>query len=252
MSQGLKIRVVEEHILVVTFHRPPVNSLTYQVYKDLSSIFSETVKDENIRVVVFRAEGKVFCGGQDVNDIVNDSPEDTIQRRAALKQALLDVYGCPIPIICLVNGGAVGAGCIIVSCSDIIIASDQAFFSLPEIDVGIIGGGKHLSRILPMSKVRYMALTAERVSAKEFYRLGAIEKLVKPEQLIGEGMKYARKIASKSPILLRRWKQSFIESEDMSLMDSFSLEQRLTQEISHHHHSKKASESFLKKSKPKY
>ena len=153
-------------------------------------------------------------------------------------------------MIAAVNGPALGAGLGIVLCSDIVLASENAVFGLPEIDVGLMGGARHAMRLFPHSLARRMILTGYRVSAAELYRRGIIEACTKPEDLMKEAMEMAREIASKSPAALRLAKRSINTVETMGLKDGYRFEQNLTVEMTRHPDSKEAMQAFLEKRTP--
>jgi enoyl-CoA hydratase/carnithine racemase len=132
-------------------------------------------------------------------------------------------------------------------CSDIILASDNAVFGLPEIDIGLMGGVRHTMRLFPHSLTRRMVLSGYRVPAEELYRRGIIEACVPREQLMDEAMKMARTIASKSPMALKLAKRAINTVETMGLKDGYRFEQNLTVEMTQHEDSKEAMAAFLEK-----
>jgi enoyl-CoA hydratase/carnithine racemase len=150
-------------------------------------------------------------------------------------------------VIAAVNGPALGAGMGLAVCSDIILASDNAVFGLPEIDIGLMGGVRHTMRLFPHSLTRRMVLSGYRVPAEELYRRGIIEACVPREQLMDEAMKMARTIASKSPMALKLAKRAINTVETMGLKDGYRFEQNLTVEMTQHEDSKEAMAAFLEK-----
>jgi enoyl-CoA hydratase len=153
----------------------------------------------------------------------------------------------PKPVIAAVQGAAVGAGCVLAACCDFIFAAETAFFALPEIDVGQGGGGAFLGRILPRGKVRRMALTGERVSAAEFYRLGAVEACLPAGELLPAAIATAAKIAAKNPRALARVRGAFAAVEALGLRDGFRMEQVYTTELSRSPDGEAARAAFLAK-----
>lgn len=224
-------KVEDNKILVITFNRPPVNALTQACYEELIHIMNMIANDKQISAAVLKSSNRLFSAGADVKVLEKDTEKQAAIRKDFLRKAIKSLYECPVPLITAVNGAAVGAGAIFAACGDIVIASDDAFFSLPEINVGIIGGAKGLSRFLPPQKVRTMVLTGMKVSAVEAYRLGGVETVVGKEQLLKKALEYARTIADKGYYATRKWKESLLMTENLGPLEGFYLEQTLSQEL---------------------
>lgn len=218
-------------ILVITLNRPPVNAFIKESYEELSDIMNLVSYSEEICVVLFKSDGKLFSAGADVKQLGVDNPQEAAVRRAKLRKAGADFYSCPVPVVAAVNGAAVGAGAVFAASSDIILADENAFFSIPEINVGVVGGAKGLSRLVPPQKVRAMALTGKKVTAKEIYGYGGIEKITTSDQLHQESMKYAEEIADKGYIALRKWKESLLLTEQVGPREGLLIEQCFSQEL---------------------
>jgi enoyl-CoA hydratase len=153
-------------------------------------------------------------------------------------------------VIGAINGAAVGAGlCLVASC-DILIASDRARFALTEINAGVLGGARHLQRLIGPYKTRRMFFTGEFVQAEEFYRLGAVEAVVPPDELMSTARELASKIAAKSPIGLRLAKESMNRVEDMPLKEGYRLEQDYTSRVTRYNDSAEARKAYLEKREP--
>jgi|SRR5690625_626713 len=224
-------RVHDKKVLIVTFNRAPVNALTQKCYEELIDIMNIVQNDECICSVVLQSGNRLFSAGADVNNLKNDTEILATIRKDFLRKAIKCLYECPVPLICAVNGGAVGAGAIFAACGDIVLASEDAFFSLPEINIGIVGGAKGLSRFLPQQKVRAMVLTGMKVPAEEAYRLGGVEEVVEKEGLTDKALDYAKAIADKGYYASRKWKESLILTERLGPLEGFYVEQTLSQEL---------------------
>lgn len=222
--------VHDNKILVVTLNRPPVNAFVKESYIELSSIVSYVNYEIDISVMVLRSEGKMFSAGADVKRLAADDPKESAIRRSAMRKAGSDLYNCSVPVVCGINGAAVGAGAIFASCADIIVASESAFFAIPEIDIGLVGGAKALWRVIPPQKLRMMALTGMRCSAQEAYRFGGVEAVVPGNELNDKVMEYARVLASKEPMALRKWKEALLLTETVSPQEGLLIEHCLGQE----------------------
>src|SRR5690625_624928 len=196
-------RSLDNKLLIVTLNRPPANAFNIESYEELLSIINYIDSNKSIHVVVLRAEGKLFSGGADINAIKNDSETRALKRRMYLRIVASELRKCSVPVVISINGAAVGAGAILAACGDIIVAAENAYFSLPEIDVGVIGGAKYLSRILPMRKVRSIALTGERVPVKEAYNYGGIDAVVEADKLDERSEEHTSELQSRGHLVCR-------------------------------------------------
>jgi enoyl-CoA hydratase len=245
------LEVKENHIGVVTVNRPPVNAINAQAYQEIADTFYSINERDDIRVVVFRAEGeKAFIAGNDLNEFLTMKPENADDRMQKVRESFWSVYDCRVPVIGAINGHAPGTGLAYAAVCDILVASENATFSLPEINVGVMGGAKHLSRLVPQMVVRYMHYTGEPMSAREMKEYGAVLEVVPKDQLLEAALKIARKIAKKSPIAIKMAKKSLNTIEYMDLKEGYKFEQGLSGELSGYEDSKEAVRAFFEKREP--
>jgi enoyl-CoA hydratase len=249
MENNLIKTTIEDHIAVVTMDAPPVNAQSREFVEELISVFDELNETPTVRVIVLTGAGKVFSAGADIKTRgkVGAVPGDTYRHLRRTREIGFSIMESNKPVIAAVNGPALGAGMGLAVCSDIILASDNAVFGLPEIDIGLMGGVRHTMRLFPHSLTRRMVLSGYRVPAEELYRRGIIEACVPREQLMDEAMKMARTIASKSPMALKLAKRAINTVETMGLKDGYRFEQNLTVEMTQHEDSKEAMAAFLEK-----
>lgn len=159
------------------------------------------------------------------------------------------IRACEMPVICAPHGFVIGGGIGMCGAADIIIAADDCFFSLPEIDRGAMGGAAHLQRILPLPKVRAAFFTGGKISAEEAYRLGGIEKVVASKALYKEAQSFAEIIASKSRDALRIAKQALNGIEPMDVDAAYRWEQGFTLEMYMSKDSQKSRDAFVETGK---
>ena len=133
-----------------------------------------------------------------------------------------------------------------------LIAAETACLGLPEIDVGLLGGGRHAQRLFGHSRLRRMMLTGYRVYGPELYRLGIVEACVAPEQLMDEALALAAEVAAKSPIAIRLAKHALNTIEELSLRDGYRFEQTMTGQLAKTEDSKEAMRAFVEKRKPEF
>jgi enoyl-CoA hydratase len=223
----------------VVIDRPPVNALARQTYRELTTIFEGFRQRDDVSAVILTGAGdRVFCGGRDIKDLqVERSEPPTVDAGDPLRiarEAFWAVRRCAVPVICAVNGAAVGAGLALVAVSDIALASHAATFALTEIDVGVLGAASFAQWMVGPSKARRMLYTAERVTAAEVYRRGGLESVCAPGDLMAEARILAETIASKNPTAIRMAKASVLRSDTLPLEAAYQTEQDYTQHLSAH------------------
>jgi len=243
---------VRDHVAVVTLQRPPVNATNRAMRLELTRLFDAIGDRQDIRAVVLTGAGKAFCAGADIKERteLTGEPGEYNELNRLAREMFYSILECPKPVVAAVNGHALGAGMAIALCCDILLASQDAVFGMPEIDVGLAGGVKYLQRHLPPSKVRRLLLTGQRISAPELYRLGVLEECVPPDELMPQAMAVAGEIASKSPMTVRLLKESFTAVESMSLRDGYRLEQNVSKAMSQTADAQEAQLAFVQKRKP--
>jgi enoyl-CoA hydratase len=149
---------VDKGVAELILNKPPVNAFDSGEWAQLAQLCSSLGRDENVRVVVVAAEGRGFCAGVDIKELAADSSVITRVNRGCY-DAFAAIYECSVPVICAVHGFCLGGGIGIAGSSDIVIASDDATFGLPEIDRGALGAATHLMRMFGMPKTRRMLYT---------------------------------------------------------------------------------------------
>lgn len=240
-------------ILVVTIDRPPVNAIDTRTYRRLGEVFQAAADNQNLRCVVLTAAGaRAFSAGSDVRELRQITPASATQRARTVRAAFEALWKCPVPVIGAINGPALGAGLAICSYCDVLVAAEQATFALPEIKVGVLGGTKQLSRLVPPKKLRWMALTGESVSAAELQAFGSIEAVVPREELLSAALAHAAKIAEKSPAAIRLQKEALNLTEYMDLASGYHVEQLFTGLLSGSAESKEAASAYLEKRSTKF
>jgi enoyl-CoA hydratase len=244
---------VEDTIATVWLSRGPVNAVNQDMYLELQHLFSHVeALGPDIRAIVLAADGPHFCAGNDLEEFETLTPENSRVRMFNSREAFWAIRECEVPVIAAVHGVALGTGCAISASCDVVIAADDAKIGLPEIKVGVMGGGKHLSRLLPQGLVRYMFFTGEPLPATEFVRFGGVLRTVPADALLEEARAVARSMARHSPVALRLAKRGLNEIEYMPLKTGYELEQGLTGALSAHPHAKEALAAFRERREPDY
>ncbi len=244
--------VVQDHIALVTMDRPPVNAVNAQFHEEMMRVFDTLSDREDVRVAILTGAGKVFCAGADIKARLEREPQpgDFWQHSRRAREAFHSIVECRVPVIAAINGPALGAGLGIAASCDLLLASESAVLGLPEINVGLLGGGRHTMRLLPHSKARRMMFTGQRLSGAELYRLGVVEECVPADKLMDTARALAVEIAGKSPIAIRLAKHAMNTIEFMSLRDGYRFEQNMTGELSKSEDSREAMRAFVEKRPP--
>lgn len=243
---------VADHVAVVTMDKPPVNAQDQQFHEEMMSVFDELSDRDDVRVAVLTGAGKVFSAGADIKARSGGErgPGEGWQHSRRARECFHSIMECRKPVIGAINGPALGAGLAVAAACDILVASESAALGLPEIDVGLLGGGRHTMRLFGHSLTRRMMLTGYRVSGAELYRLGIVEACVAPDKLMEAAMALALEIASKSPVAITLAKHALNTIEEMSLRDGYRFEQNMTAELGRYEDSKEAMRAFVEKRPP--
>ena len=243
---------VEDFIATVVMDRPPVNAQNAQFRTELTWVFDSISDRDDVRVAILTGSGNIFSAGADIKGrpgLVKE-PGDYPRHNRLTRECFYSIKECTKPVIAAVNGPAMGAGYALMVFADILIASDNAFVSMPDIDVGLSGGMRMLRELFPRSKARRMFFTGCRVSARELYRLGIIEACVPRKRLMEEATKIAREIAAKSPLAMRYAKEDANVVEDLGMRDAYRYEQNITVALSRTEDAREAQRAFIEKRKP--
>ncbi|MBB5213478.1 enoyl-CoA hydratase/isomerase family protein [Parapusillimonas granuli] len=240
------------HVAVLRLANPPVNALSTTLMNELTLALDRISESDDVRAVVLTGEGKVFCAGADLKSRGETikGPGDLPQHSRRTRECFHAIRECSKPVVGAINGAALGAGLAIVASCDILVAARTAVVGLPEINVGLLGGGRHGMRLFSHSRLRRMMLTGLRVDGDELYRLGVVEASVPVEEVLDRALELAREIASKSPLSTVLAKQTLNAIEDMSLRDGYRYEQDMTAAIAKTDDAKEARLAFLEKRAP--
>lgn len=245
---------VGDGIATVTMDRAPVNAQNRQMREELIRIFDSLSDRDDVRVVILTGAGKVFSAGADVKERRNmvQEPGDYIRHNRLTRECFYAVADCTKPVICAMNGAAIGAGFAIMLYCDIMICADDAFVSMPEIDVGMAGGGRLMAEHFSKSWSRYIYFTGRKIPTSELHRLGVITACVPRDELMQEARQIAAEIAAKSPNTVKAVKRGFSVAEELPMRDAYRYEQTITHELSQTADTKEAQTAFVEKREAKY
>src|ERR1700678_2853158 len=196
-------------IAEVIMNNPPVNALPVAGWFELARQVTAAGEDPEVRVVILRAEGRGFNAGVDIKEMQRtEGFEALLGANRGCFAAFRAVYECAVPVIAAVNGFCVGGGIGLVGNSDVIVASDDATFGLPEVERGALGAATHLSRLVPQHMMRRLFFTAATVDAATLHHFGSVHEVVPREELDEAALRVARDIAAKDTRVIRAAKEA--------------------------------------------
>ena len=217
-------------IVEVVMDHPPVNALPVAGWYALADALTNV--DATARAVVLRAEGRGFNAGVDIKELqASKDFSALVGVNRACAAAFAAVYDCPVPVIAAVHGFCLGGGIGLVGNADIIVASEDATFGLPEVDRGALGAATHLSRLVPQHKMRAMLYTAKPATAAELHAFGSVLQVTPRAALIDAARGLAQEIAAKDPTVIRAAKQSLNGIDPWDVKRSYRYEQGFTFEL---------------------
>ncbi|MBU6329764.1 MAG: enoyl-CoA hydratase family protein [Acidobacteria bacterium] len=229
---GIDVSIGTDGIAEVVQNCPPVNALTVAQWFELADSVRRLGEDPTVRVVILRAEGRGFNAGVDIKEMQNTEGFGAlIGANKGCYAAFAAVYECAVPVIAAVHGFCVGGGIGLVGNADMIVASEDAFFGLPEVDRGALGAATHLSRLVPQHRMREMVYTSANVTAQQLQAWGSVSRVVPRDQLIDAARSLAADIAAKSPVVIRAAKESLNGIDLWDVRKSYRFEQGFTFEL---------------------
>ncbi|HEX6522109.1 MAG TPA: enoyl-CoA hydratase family protein [Streptosporangiaceae bacterium] len=234
----------EGGIAEVVLDHPPVNALPVAGWFRLAEAIRGLGTKPDVRVVVLRAEGRGFNAGVDIKEIKAKGHEALIGANRGCFAAFAAVYDCPVPVIAAVHGFCLGGGIGLAGNADIIVASEDATFGLPEVDRGALGAATHLLRLVPQHKARAMMYTSATATAAELHAFGSVLAVVSRDKLRDAALEVAGTIAAKDPTVIRLAKEAFNGIDPQDVKRSYRYEQGFTFELNLSGVSDKLRESF--------
>jgi len=224
---------VHDHgIAEVVMDNPPVNALTVAGWFELADTITGLGRRDDVRVVVLRAEGRGFNAGVDIKEMqATEGFDALVGANRGCYAAFAAVYECAVPVIAAVNGYCLGGGIGLAGNADVVVASEDATFGLPEVDRGALGAATHLSRLVPQHKARAMVYTSATATAAELHAFGSVLRVVPAEQLRAAALEIAEQIAAKSPAVIRAAKESLNGIDLWDVKRSYRFEQGFTFEL---------------------
>jgi enoyl-CoA hydratase/carnithine racemase len=246
----------KDKIAYITLNRPEAfNSVTPEMLQELSRVLIDFRDDEKLLVAIITGAGnRAFCAGADIKTMLPFLRENrgkwwlfppTIMRGLELWK----------PLVAAVNGICLGGGLEIALACDIRIASENATFGQPEVNLGIIpgwGGTQRLPRCIPSAIAADLILTGRSIKAEEAYRIGLVNKVVPPTDLVAMAEEYAKALCRPGPLAVRAAKRAMILGSEMSLEEGLAMEQLSFDFLIGTKDYEEGRSAFLEKREPKF
>ena len=228
---GIEVRT-RDGIAEVILDYPPVNALPVAGWFGLADAVTAAGADPAVRAVILAAEGRGFCAGVDIKEMQRTpGHEALVGANRGCFAAFAAVYDCPVPVIAAVHGFCLGGGVGLAGNADIVVASDDATFGLPEVDRGALGAATHLARLVPQQLMRAMVYTCRTVTAQQLLSFGTVLAVVPRDGLRAVAAGAAQEIAAKDPTIIRAAKQSLNGIDPVDVKRSYRYEQGFTFEL---------------------
>ncbi len=244
---------VSEFVAVVRLDKPPVNALDRETRQRLIEVFDEiSERDRHPRRHPHRHRQVLLLRRRPEGPPDADKPGDFLGHNRLTRETGNAIRECAKPVIAAVNGPALGAGFGLMAACDIFLASEDASFAMPEINVGLAGGVSMLRTMFGRSFTRRMFFTGARMPAAELYRRGVLDEVLPPDELMPAALRLAQEMASKSPLALAYAKQAANMMDLMPQRDGYRIEQNITMALSKTDDAKEARQAFLEKRPPVY
>jgi enoyl-CoA hydratase len=210
-------------IAQLTFDRPPVNALGAETYDALARVLRDLGRSADTRALVLTGAGtRAFSAGSDISEF--GDPAAYVRIAAAARAFFEALGGLAIPVVGALNGPAVGAGAMIAAECDVLLATPDAHFSIPELSLGVPGSGSHAKRLAPYFKVQRMLLLGERLTVEQAVAFGTVSEIVAAEQLVAAALAVAAQIAALQPDAVQAARAIFRAPESRAALAGYGAE----------------------------
>ena len=200
----------KDDILYVTISRPEaMNALNTRFFQEMDEVVANHATKKNLKVMVITGEGKAFVAGADIAEMVDMNSEEGTNFSKLGQNTFRSLEKLEIPVIAAINGYALGGGLELAMACDFRFASTKARFGQPEVNLGLIpgyAGTQRLSRLVGLADALYILFTSDMISAADALRIGLVQKVVEPEELMNEVTKVAKIISAKGPKAIKKVK----------------------------------------------
>jgi enoyl-CoA hydratase len=257
MEQKLVYYEMKGQTAIVTIDHPPMNALDVATKEAIGEVFSELDgRRQEMRAVILRGAGeKAFAAGADIKAFLELNPDTAKRRLLRSHQIYSMVENFEWPVIAAIHGFCLGAGLELALCCDIRCAEETAKLGFPEVNLSVFPGNGGIWRSLhhiPLGKLKELVFTGEAIGATEAFRLGLIERVVSPGQVMEAALELSAKIVEKGPLGMAAGKKVINQARDLSLQQGLELESDLWANLTTTEDMKEGARAFIEKRKPQY
>jgi enoyl-CoA hydratase len=257
MSERKYVRFeVDGPVATLTVDRPDaLNALNADVLSEIKSAVEEAASTDGVRCMVVTGAGKAFVAGADIASMKSMGPDEAKRFAEEGHRTLNMIESLPCPVIAAVNGFALGGGCELALACDFIYASEKAKLGQPEVKLGVIpgfGGTQRLARRVGVAMARELVYTGAMLNADEALRIGLVNRVVAPDELLGAAHATATTIAEMGPLAVTAAKRAILEGEDRQLEEANAREIDLFAGCFSSEDQKEGMDAFLAKRKAEF
>lgn len=202
---------VADNIATVTINRPKdLNALNTRFFNEMDGMVTELTARDDVKVIVITGEGKAFVAGADIKEMTDMTQAEGSEFSKLGQNTFRGLEQCEKPVIAAINGFALGGGLELAMGCDFRIASSKAKFGQPEVNLGLTpgyAGTQRLPRLIGTGNALFLLLTAEMIGAEEALRMGLVQRVVEPEELMPTVYRFAKAIVSKGPKAVQKVKK---------------------------------------------
>ena len=247
----------EAPVAVVTLNRPEVmNALNAQTFTDLHEAFTLLTADPTIRVILLTGAGaKAFAAGADINELARTDAASGEALSLRGQAVFTEIETCGKPVLACINGFALGGGCELAMACTLRIAAESARLGQPEVKLGLIpgyGGTQRLPRLVGPSAALRLLLTGAMISAEEAFRMGLVDLVVAPDDLMDVARAMAAQMTELAPLALAACMRAVQQGAALPLDQALALEARIFGSLNDSSDKKEGVDAFLTKRKPRF
>jgi E-phenylitaconyl-CoA hydratase len=244
-------------IAVITLNRPDaLNSMDPPTFRELGEALVSFRDDDELWVAIITGAGqRAFCVGADVRTMLPFLKDECSDKPWNMPATIMRGLELWKPVIAAVNGIALGGGMELALACDIRIASEKATFGQPEVRIGLIpgwGGTQRLPRVIPWAKAAELLFTGQTINAQEAYRIGLVNQVVPPDQVMPAAMKMAEALCQPSPLAVRAAKEAMYKGASLTLDEGLELEWALERYVFGTEDFNEGNKAFLEKRLPQF
>lgn len=241
---------------VLTISRPQaMNALNARFFLEMNDLLDGLEKRDDVRALIITGEGKAFVAGADIAEMARMNAEQGTLFSRNGQRTFQRIENLPIPVIAAVNGFALGGGCELALACDIRLASRAARFGQPEVSLGLIpgyAGTQRLPRQIGVANALLLLLTADMIAADEALRLGLVQQVSEPGQLLADARAVAQRIAARGPVAVRKAKATARKGMRLDFDSACAIEAEEFGKLFGNGESGEGMRAFLEKRKPNW